>query len=54
MTIEYRQITAEEHRRFGVAVERGFGEHYEPNHDRFQLDKRTITPEMTICAFDDG
>ena len=54
MTIEYRQITAAEHRRFGVAVERGFGEHYEPNHHRFQLDKRTLTPEMTICAFDDG
>tara|TARA_Y100000588_G_scaffold335911_1_gene376379 strand:+ start:576 stop:1808 length:1233 start_codon:yes stop_codon:yes gene_type:complete len=54
MAIEYRQITSEEHRRFGVAVERGFGGHYEPNHDRFQLDKRTLTPEMTICAFDDG
>ncbi|SVC19844.1 uncharacterized protein METZ01_LOCUS272698, partial [marine metagenome] len=54
MAIEYRQITSEEHRRFGVAVERGFGGHYETNHDRFQLDKRALTPEMTVCAFDDG
>ena len=54
MVIEYRQITSAEHRRFGLAVERGFGGHYEPSHDRFELDKRTLTPEMTICAFDDG
>ena len=54
MVIEYRQITSAEHRRFGLAVERGFGGHYEPTHDRFELDKRSLTPEMTICAFDDG
>jgi predicted acetyltransferase len=54
MAIEYRQITSAEHRRFGVAVARGFGGHYEPSHERFQLDKRTLSPEMTICAFDGG
>ena len=54
MTIEYRQITSAEHRRFGVAVERGFGGHYKPSHEAFELDKKTLTPGMTMCAFEDG
>ena len=54
MTIEYRQITPAEHRRFGVAVERGFGFHYEPSHEEFAVEKKLLTPEMTMCAFDGG
>jgi predicted acetyltransferase len=52
MTIEYRQITAAEHRRLGIATDRGFGGHYDPGHEQFQLDKKTLTPDMTMCAFD--
>lgn len=54
MTIEYRQITAAEHRRFGVVLERGFGFHYEPSHERYQNDKRILSPTTTMCAFEDG
>ncbi|MDP6666428.1 MAG: GNAT family N-acetyltransferase [Dehalococcoidia bacterium] len=54
MTIEYRQITREEHQAFGVAIEQGFGSHYEPSDERREIDEKAITPEMTIVAFDDG
>ena len=54
MTIEYRQITIAERRRFSSAVEQGFGKHYTPTHDAFCLDKKLLSPDMTMCAFDDG
>lgn len=54
MTIEYRQITHDEFRALGVVVERGFGSHYEPSEERFEIDKKALTPEMTMVAFDDG
>ncbi|HIF72319.1 MAG TPA: GNAT family N-acetyltransferase [Dehalococcoidia bacterium] len=54
MTIEYRQITAAEHRSFGVAIERGFGGHYSPSQEQYRLDRLTLTPEMSMCAFDGG
>jgi predicted acetyltransferase len=54
MTIEYRQFTPAEHRAFGTAIERGFGGHYEPDHDLYQLDLKMFTPEMSLGAFDDG
>ena len=54
MTIEYRQVTPAEHRKFGIAVERGFGGHYEPSHETYRLDKLTLTTEMTMCAFVDS
>ena len=52
MTIEYRQITAAERRRFGVVIERGFGGYYEPSAEKYRLDRQTLTPEMSMCAFD--
>ena len=52
MTIEYRQITAAEHRRFVVAIERGFGSHYEPDQEHYDLDRRQFTPDMSMTAFD--
>ena len=54
MTIEYRQITQDEHRALGVVIERGFGSHYEPSDERYEIDKKALTPEMTMCAFEDG
>lgn len=54
MTIEYRQFTPSEHRRFGATIERGFGGHYEPDHDLYQIDLETFTPEMSMGAFDGG
>ena len=54
MTIEYRQITQEEHKALGVLIERGFGSHYEPSDERYEIDKKEITPEMTMVALDDG
>ena len=52
MTIEYRHFTPAEHRRFGATIERGFGSHYEPDHDTYQLDLKSFTPEMSMGAFD--
>lgn len=52
MAIEYRQITAAEHRRFVVAIERGFGSHYEPDQEHYDLDRRQFTPDMSMTAFD--
>jgi predicted acetyltransferase len=54
MTIEYRQITQEERKALGVVIQRGFGSHYEPSDERYEIDKKTLTPEMTMCAFEDG
>ncbi len=54
MTIEYRQITWDEHRELGVVTERGFGSHYEPSDEQYEIDKKALTPEMTMVAFDDG
>jgi predicted acetyltransferase len=54
MTIEYRLITWDEHKAFGVVTERGFGSHYDPSDERYEIDKRALTPEMTMVAFDDG
>jgi predicted acetyltransferase len=52
MTIEYRQFRPAEHRRFGATIERGFGGHYEPGHEQYQLDLKSFTPEMSMGAFD--
>ncbi|MBN4064596.1 GNAT family N-acetyltransferase [Dehalococcoides mccartyi] len=54
MPIEYRQIISAEHRRFGIAIERGFGSHYEPTREQFALTNKMLTAEMTMGAFDDG
>ncbi|MCH7983884.1 MAG: GNAT family N-acetyltransferase [Chloroflexi bacterium] len=54
MTIEYRQITWDEHRALAVLIERGFGSHYEPSDERYEIDKKVLTPETTMVAFDDG
>ncbi len=54
MTIEYRQITPAEHRAFGTTVERGFGGHYMPDQEQYRLDKLSLAPEMSMCAFDGG
>lgn len=51
MTIEYRQFTEGEHRKFFTAMERGFGGHYEPSKAAYQLD-RGFEPEMSMGAFD--
>ena len=52
MTIEYRQITDDEPRTMGTAIERGFGSHYEPSDELFELDKKGLPTETTMCAFD--
>jgi predicted acetyltransferase len=52
MNIEYRQFAPAEHRRFAATIDRGFGGHYEPDHDTYQLDLKTFTPEMSMGAFD--
>jgi len=52
MTIEYRQFTPAEHRRFSETIERGFGIHYEPDHDKYQIDLKSFTSEMSMGAFD--
>ena len=54
MTIEYRQMTRDEHRALAVTIERGFGSHYEPSDERYEIDIKALTPEMTMVAFDDG
>lgn len=54
MTIEYRRISEDEFRALGVMIERGFGSHYEPSDERYEIDKKVFTPEMTMVAFDDG
>ncbi len=54
MTIEYRQIQPAEHRKFGIAIERGFGFHYSPNSEQFRLDKEVIPADGTMCALEDG
>jgi predicted acetyltransferase len=52
MNIEYRQFAPAEHRRFAATIDRGFGGHYEPDHDTYQLDLKTFTPDMSMGAFD--
>jgi predicted acetyltransferase len=54
MTIEYRQIQPAEFRKFGIAIERGFGFHYSPNSAQFRLDKEILPINGTMCAFEDG
>ena len=52
MTIEYRQFTPAEYRRFATAIDRGFGGHYEPGRDQYELDRKSFKPEMSMGAFD--
>jgi predicted N-acetyltransferase YhbS len=52
MTIEYRQITAAEQRSFFTVISRGFGGSYEPSAELYRNDRLTLTPEMTMAAFD--
>ena len=52
MTIEYRQFTEAERRRFWISLERGFGGHYEPGDAQYRLDREGFTPEMSMAAFD--
>jgi predicted acetyltransferase len=52
MTIEYRQITAAEQRPFFTVIERGFGGTYGPSAERYRHDRLSLTPEMTMAAFD--
>jgi predicted acetyltransferase len=52
MTIEYRQFTEAEYRRFKTAIDRGFGGHYEPGREQYELDRKSFTPEMSMGAFD--
>jgi len=52
MTIEYRQITTAEQRPFFKVIERGFGGTYEPSAERYQHDRLSLTPDMTMAAFD--
>ena len=52
MTIEYRQITAAEHRSYFKAMERGFGGTYGPSAEQYRNDRLTLTPEMSMAAFD--
>ncbi len=54
MTIEYRQINQDEFRALAGMIERGFGSHYEPSDERYEIDEKVFTPEMTMVAFDDG
>ena len=54
MTIEYRQFTPAEHRRFATAIDRGFGGHYEPGRDLYELDRKSFTPDKSMGAFDGG
>ena len=54
MTIEYRQMTQDESRALFVMIDRGFGSHYEPSDERYEIEKKSLTPEMTMVAFDDG
>lgn len=52
MSIEYRQIIQDEHKALGIVIDRGFGGHYEPSDERYEIDKKVLTPDLTMCAFD--
>ncbi|MDA1279179.1 MAG: GNAT family N-acetyltransferase [Chloroflexi bacterium] len=52
MNIEYRQATQAEQRVLWTAVERGFGSHYQPTDEQYEIDIKSFPPESAMCAFD--
>ena len=52
MKIEYRQIHPNEHLNFFKVEARGFGGHYAPTKNQRAADKKRLTPEMTLAAFE--